>query len=225
MRELAGRTRDGLPVIAYMNCNDPAFCNDAAVLEVALWGVPHRLTDGQRILLLQDEADAQGSRLLFLPSTPELYHTWGLGLAPGEQVGPYRLAQVEPGWASSLAGWTSTEPLTLANGAQLQGWRSEVRDGALRLWTLWRVASPPAQGQVQMFNHLYADGDKVAGEDFSVSIRAWQSGDWLVFWADLPVPEGGEALTFQVGMYDLATMERAAILERLEDPERAIMLE
>ncbi len=138
---------------------------------------------------------------------------------------PLRLAQVEPGWASSLAGWTNMEPLTLTTGAQLQGWRTEDREGAVRLWTLWRVVSPPAQGQVQMFNHLYADGDKVAGDDFSVSIRAWQPGDWLIFWADLPVPEGAETLAFQVGMYDLATMERAAILERPEDPERAIGLE
>ncbi len=159
------------------------------------------------------------------PSSGTLFESWGHGAVPLAEVGPYRLAKVEPGWRASLAGWDAVEPSTLSTGAQLQGWRLEREGDAVRLWTLWRVVSQPAAGQTQMFNHLIADGEKVAGDDFSVSMRAWQVGDWLVTWADLIPPPGAERLAFDVGMYDLATMERAAILERPEDTERAIRLD
>ncbi len=212
------------PVVVATDCDAHEVCNEASVWEVRLWDREHRSIDGRHALLLPGLAEGESATLLLSPSSGALYASWGHGAAPLGEVGPFRLAGVEAGWTSSLVGWTASEPLTLSTGAQLQAWRTEREGDSVRLWTLWRIAQPSAGGQIQQFSHLYVGDEKVAGQDYAVSIRAWRPGDWLVTWADLSAPEDAESLAFDVGMYDLATMERASILERPEDTERAIRL-
>ncbi|MFO7697436.1 MAG: glycosyltransferase family 39 protein [Anaerolineae bacterium] len=221
---LAALPPDG-PLIVASDCDAHEVCHEASVWEVRLWDREHRSIDGRHALLLPGLTEGQGATLLLSPSSGALYDSWGHSAAPLGEVGPYRLADVEAGWASSLVGWTAIEPLTLSAGAQLQAWRTEREGDTVRLWTLWRIVGPPPPGQIQQFNHLYLGEDRVSGQDYAVSSRAWRPGDWLVTWADLSAPANAESLAFDVGMYDLGTMQRASILERPEDTTQAIRLE
>jgi len=224
-RELLRQLPSQGTVIVAIDCDAHEVCGEAAVWEVHLWERRHRIIDGRHVLLLPEETRAEGSILLIAPEAEELWRTWGHGAEPLAEVGPWRLARVAAGGVPDAPGWQAVEPLTLSTGAQLKAWRTEAVPGALRLWTLWRIVAPAPAGQIQQFNHLRVGDEQRAGVDFAVSARAWQPGDWLIAWADLPAPAAGESATFAVGMYDLATLERATILEHPEDPERAILLE
>jgi len=224
-RELLRQLPSQGTVIVAIDCDAHEVCGEAAVWEVHLWERRHRIIDGRHVLLLPEETRAEGSILLIAPEAEELWRTWGHGAEPLAEVGPWRLARVAAGGVPDAPGWQAVEPLTLSTGAQLQAWGTEPLPQALRLWTLWRIVAPAPAGQIQQFNHLRVGDEQRGGVDFAVSARAWQPGDWLITWADLPAPAAGESPTFAVGMYDLATLERATILERPEDPERAILLE
>jgi len=223
-RQVLAALPDEGPVVLAVDCDAHEVCDEAAVWEARLWGRAHRIVDGRHVLLIPAEAEEAGATLLLSASSGDLYAGWGHGAEPVAEVAPYRIARLPAGWRTSLAGWNAVEPRTLETGARLEAWRTEEAGGRLRLWLLWGITAEALPGQIQQFTHAYDGEARVAGEDFPVSARAWRVGDTLVTWADLAVPEGHGALSFRVGQYDLATMERAAILEQPEDPDRAIVL-
>ncbi len=224
---------DDLPVVIYADCDWAQVCEQAAIWDVLLWGRDHRTIDARQALLLPAAAAERGAHMIVTPSAGQAWDALlGMGwpaessrfLARGEFASPYRMMTVPPEWPTWLSGWIPVEPLTLSTGAQLHAWRAQVQGDQVLLETLWYVSGPIATGQYQQFNHLYADGAKVSGQDGSVSIRAWQPGDWLVTRATLAAPPDARELSFQVGMYAWPELERALILERPKDAERAIRL-
>ncbi len=232
-RAVARSLEDDLPVVIYADCDWAEVCEQASIWDVFLWGRSHRTVDARQTLLIPGAAEQRGAHLIVTPSAPQTWEIllamgWPLEtrayLAQGAYWGPYRVASVPAGWPTLLSGWNLAEPLTLSTGAQLYAWRSHAEGERVQIETLWRVIGPIAQGQYQQFNHLYADGEKVSGQDGSVSIRAWHSGDWLLTRAELEAPPDARELYAQVGMYSWPGLERAAILERPEDAERAIQL-
>lgn len=232
-RALAHSLAEDLPIVVYADCDWAEVCEQAAIFQVFLWNRDHRVIDSRNVLLIPAETADLGAHLVVTPSAPQAWDAvealgWPVEsrtfLVGGEHAGPYRVATVPRGWLAYLSDWTLADPLTLSTGAQLYAWRAHTVGERVRLQVLWRISGPIAAGQYQQFNHLYADGDKVDGQDGSVSIRGWQPGDWLVTHADLTAPAGARELSFQVGMYSWPELERAAILERPEDGERAIRL-
>jgi 4-amino-4-deoxy-L-arabinose transferase-like glycosyltransferase len=232
-RAVARALDDDLPVVIYADCDWAEVCEQAAVWDVMLWGRDHRAIDARQTLLIPAVAAEQGAHLVVTPAAAQAWEAllamgWPVEarryVARGVSEGPYRVASVPPGWPASLSGWSLAEPLTLSTGAQLYAWRAHIQDGMVHLETLWHVVGEIAQGQYQQFNHLYANSTKVAGQDGSVSIRAWRPGDWLVMRAELEAPPDAGELYAEVGMYSWPELERAAILERPEEGNRAIRL-
>ncbi|MCB0018134.1 MAG: glycosyltransferase family 39 protein [Anaerolineales bacterium] len=206
----------GRPLVTETVGSNTAFDGDAAFFDILLRGYPHQLADGQTALLLPDEP----AELLFtFTNVPAYQIAASLGLATAPQQFPRRaneppyvaLTVSAPG--QLLTAFDPIEPVTLANGATLLGWRLEpVNDGArLRLLTFWQISEPPVDGHFQQFNHLYLVGgtEPAAVSDVYTSSRAWAQGDYLVTWAEFDRPAGAID-HFDVGMYSWPDLTRSS---------------
>ncbi len=223
----AEAVKDGKPVIAVVPGADPRFNGDAAVIDVLLWGYPHRLVDGTCSLVLPDEA----TNLLFVaPWMPAWKEFENLlpGTTEAEYVprrrGEYSYLIVRMGGKVSPAGFHRVKPVRLANGARLEGWKMHSQEDGFRFITLWRIDERPAAGEFHQFNHLYIDdGQKpLMVHDIPTSSGAWQKGDYLITWADFPPPPKG-TLRMAVGMYGYPSLKRVP-KEEGADPLAPTML-
>ncbi len=220
--------RDGNPVIAIVPGEDPQTDGDAAILDVLLWGYPHRLVDGRHALLMP----SRPSNLLFvapwLPAWSEFSRSvagWdGVRYLPRRE-GEYPYLLVRLSGNEEPVGFRKTGPVTLSNGASLEGWKVRWSvGGGFRFVTLWSIACTAQGEDYHQFNHLYVGNARkpTIGRDGPVSSRSWEAGDRLITWADFPPPPGGK-LTIGVGMYSYPSLKRVP-LERTAQPLAPIML-
>ena len=205
----------GRPIVTETVGSNTAFDGDAALFDILLRGHPHQLADAQSTLLLPDEP----AELLFtFADVPAYRIAASLGLATAPQHFPRRAN--EPPYVALtvsapeqlVAAFDPIEPVTLANGATLLGWRLEpLNEGTrLRLLTVWQISETPIEGHFQQFNHLYLSerAEPAAVSDIYTSSRAWLQGDYLVTWAEFDRLDGAIG-HFAVGMYSWPDLTRS----------------
>lgn len=229
-REAARALKDGRPIIVHAHGDAPEFLGDVAGFEVLLWDYPHRIVDGRSVALIP-ELDARGAHLMVtfgdLPAWDEMR---AVGLEGTERALPRR--QGEPPYLAltirdvSLEGLRPVEPLSLANGAQLQAWNARRANGQLRITTCWKLAEPPPPGRYHQFNHLRtaASSNPLSIHDVPLSSQAWQVGDTLISWADFDMPTQPGPYYLDVGMYTWPDVRRVAVVGRAGDPLAPIRL-
>jgi hypothetical protein len=200
--------KDGRPVIVVAPGDRPEQDGDAAVMEVLLWGYPHRIVNGLHSLIIP----AEPSWLLFvgpwLPAWQEAiahlpngsYEMYLFPRREGEM--PWGILKIE---GARPIGFKPTKPVRLACGVKLNGWNLEMGRERIRVETLWEVEEPERR-QIHQFNHLYLRGEFFQAQDGPTSSKAWAKGDFLVTWADFPPVEG--EFRIAVGMYYYPSMER-----------------
>ncbi len=218
---------DPRPISVHVHDDAVEYSGDAAVFQVLLWDTPHRIVDGRSVVILPEEP----AHLLFtFADLPAWRVVHELGLPGAVRQLPRRIG--EPPYLAltvdtvELTGLTPTDSLTLANGAELLGWRIVESDGRVRLICHWQIGDSIGEGHYQQFNHLYlqAGESPLAIHDVNVSSRAWQPGDHLITWADFEPPEE-EPSHFEIGMYTWPDMQRSPVLNRPGDPLAPIRLE
>ncbi len=212
-RRAAHFVADGSPVIVVVPGTDPAVDGDAAMFEVLLWDVPHRLVDGRNALIVP----TRPSWLLFssswLPALDELrsrlpstaWREVRLPKRAGEW--PFVAVHVTP---APPAGFEPLESVQFGNLARLEGIRREYSERGLRLVTLWRVIGPPPAERVHQFNHIYVPTQEqpVQVADIPVSSAAWRPGDWVVTWTEFAAPLPQEGAWISTGLYLYPSLQR-----------------
>lgn len=235
----------GLPVLFHGHGDDPAISGEAAVFDVLLWGRPNaRVINGETLLVLPPYPAA-------LMATVPPFQAWeelvAAGLSEPAVESPRRhpsdpfVAALYDG-VSEPQGFTALDPVPLADGAALEGWRARQVGDRLRLSTLWRVNDRPPAATIQQFQHLYplgaeADAACLRGEtpalddwaaltsqppayssDVPVSADVWRVGDRLIVMADVfDLPPGAYAL--RTGHYTLPDVAR---IPRLDGSDGAV---
>ena len=228
MRAARAFVADGTPVIAVVPGDDPAVDGDAAMFEVLLWDLPHRLVDGRHALIWPN----RDAWLLFssawLPALDELHRR-----GPAGAYVEYRIPKREGEWpfvAVEVKGAArprvqGASPVELANGVRFLGFQWEKREKGARLITAWGIEQGPPAERIHIFNHIYVPGkqEPVQVRDVPASSRAWRAGDILLTWVDfeaLPQEAGARA---GVGMYTYPSLQRIPRL-RSSDPLSPIWL-
>lgn len=230
-RAAARSLMDGRPIVVHAHGDAPEFFGDVAGFSVLLWDYPHRIVDGQSVLLVPDEPAHLLATFADLPAWGEA----GASELAGEvQTFPRR--EGEPPYVAltvegtNPSGFRPVEPLTLANGAQLRGWRVRSADGRLRFTVWWRLVGPLVPDRYHQFNHLRSaqrlepGTESLAVHDVPLSSHAWQVGDTLIAWADFDRPTEAGPFWMDVGMYTWPEVERSPVLGRPGDPLAPIRL-
>src|SRR5690606_4587035 len=143
---------DDAPVLFFTHGDDPNVDGEAAVFEALWWGREHRIVQGGSLLILPDAP-------AYLMATLRPIQAWeeidDAGLALDVQRFPRRegaepfIATFYDGTAEPAGFTLLDEPLRLADGTQLEGWKARRVGPRLRISTLWRVLELPAQGTYQ----------------------------------------------------------------------------
>ncbi|MHB1317089.1 MAG: ArnT family glycosyltransferase [Anaerolineae bacterium] len=214
-RNVASLLRDGAPVYTHARSDAAEFDADASAMRVLFWGYPHRVVNGEAVLLLPP--DGERTHLLFMFSdSPALAVARQLSRVKEEREIPRRtgeppytvldLTGLEPG---SL---TPGDGQTLENGLAFLGWRATRVGDTLHILTCWQVLDAYAPGRYHQFNHLYAAGGKTPLEvqDASLSSGAWEAGNVLVSWATFPIREVGP-YEIEIGMYTFPELARVPL--------------
>jgi len=230
-RAAARSLMDGRPIVVHAHGDVPEFFGDAAGFSVLLWDYPHRLVDGQSVLLIPDEPAHLLATFADLPAWVEAQASNLNGemqeFPRREGEPPYVALTVE---RTNLSGFQPIEPLTLANGAQLRGWGARSAGGRLRVTTWWKLVGPLVPGRYHQFNHLRSaqhlepGTDPLAVHDVPLSSHAWQEGDTLVTWADFDPPAEAGPFWMDMGMYTWPEIQRSPVLDRPGDPLSPIRL-
>ncbi len=197
--------KDGTPVVAFASGNRPEQDGDAAVLEVLLWGYPHRIADGLHSLIIPSEPawllfmgpwmPAWQEAVAHLP--PESYEVYLFPRREGEM--PWALLKFK---GANPKGFKPVDSVRLGCGVELVGWNLERTGDGIRVETLWEVRNPERK-RIHQFNHLYLEGasEPTFVRDGPTSSEVWEKGDHLITWADFPPVEG--RFKIAVGMYYL----------------------
>jgi hypothetical protein len=232
-RYVAESLKDGNPIVVHTFGDIPEYFGDAATFDVLLWDYPHQIVDARSVLLLPDLGTSSYDSVHILSMFSDL-PAWeelkDIGLEGLLQEFPRRSGD-KPFVALTidevvLDDFQRVEPVLLANGAQLQGWKVRAVDGGLRLVTWWRIVGSTDAKHYQQFNHL-RDGkqaEPVAIHDVNVSSSAWQPGDNIITWVDFDRPAESGPYFIDVGMYTWPEIERSPVLERSGDPLAPIRL-
>lgn len=223
-----------LPILFHGHGDDPAISGEAAVFNVLLWGRPEsRVINGETLLILPPYRAA-------IMATVPPFQAWEELVAAGLSEPVLELPRREPSdpfvaalydGVSAPQGFTAFDPVALADGAALTGWRARRVGDRLRLSTLWRADALPPEATIQQFYHLYplgeaADAACAAGEtpdvadwaalthqppvysaDVPVSAASWRAGDRLIVMGDVfDAPPGAYAV--RAGHYTLPDVAR-----------------
>lgn len=214
-RAAVNAVKDGRPIYVHAWSDSTAFDGDAAGMSVLLWDYPHRIIDGRSALLLPPEGET--AHLFFLaPDLPaceqalaEVHILERRELPRREGEPPYIALTVE---GSRPQGFREVQPVALANGAQLRGWKVERLGRQLRVTTWWQIIGPVDGKRYHQFNHLYRPEDEVPfqGRDGPAASEAWQLGNMLITWATFE-PEVPGPYWLQVGMYSYPDIVRVPL--------------
>lgn len=222
---------DGQPIVVHAHGDSPDYFGDVAGFHVLLWDYPHRIVDGRSVLLVPELKPSRPSVHLLatfadLPAWEEIESSGLVGefrSFPRRKGEPPYVALTLTGGQPS--GFQRIEPLSLANGAQLWGWRVREIEGRMRFGTWWKLSGPLVAGDYHQFNHLYAAGvEKPIVRDVPLSSQAWQEGDNLITWVDFERPSAEGPFWVEVGMYTWPQIQRVPVLNRKEDPLAPIRL-
>ena len=215
-RSAAYSLPDDAPVWFFSHGDDPAVDGEAAVFEVLWWGREHTIVQGESLLVLPGEPAYLMSTIQYIQAWEEL----DAGGLAQETLSFPRREGLRPFVATHYEGDTRPDgftllenPVTLADGAQLIGWKARMVGPRLRISTLWRVVGTPDPGVYQQFHHLYAgdDDEPLAISDVPVSAQHWRSGDHLVVMGDFFVddlPDESQSFMVDVGHYTLPDLQR-----------------
>lgn len=214
-RAAAYELPDDAPVVFFTHGDDPNVDGEAAVFEVLWWGREHRIVSGGSLLILPSEP-------AWLMATLRPFQAWeeieASGLASDVLTFPRReglLPYVTTRYDGTTepTGFTPLdEPVMLADGAQLEGWKARMVGPRLRISTLWRVMIPPGSGRYQQFHHLRTtatlDNEQPAHiADVAISAHDWRVGDRLIVMSDFFV-DGTDDYWVDVGHYTLPALQR-----------------
>lgn len=213
------------PILFFTHGDDPVTDGEVAVFKTLLWERPHRILNGNNVLVLPPYPATLLATLAPFQAWEEIEAS---GLALEVQTYPRRIG-AEPFIAARYNGVSEPEgftlldePIPFADGTTLLGWRARRVGPRLRVSTLWRVDTPNSTlGTVQQFHHLRdetaAEGDPLAISDVGLSYGLLQTGDRVIVMADFfDVAPGTENLTVDVGHYRLSDMTRIALEESSE---------
>lgn len=208
------------PILFFTHGDDPVTDGEVAVFKTLLWERPHRILNGNNVLVLPPYPATLLATLAPFQAWEEIEAS---GLAQEVQTYPRRVG-AEPFIAARYNGVSTPEgftlldePIPFADGTTLLGWRTRRVGPRLRVSTLWRVDAPNSTlGTVQQFHHLRdettADGEPLAISDVGLSYGLLQTGDRVIVMADFfDIAPGTENLTVDVGHYRLSDMTRIAL--------------
>ncbi|HYO87804.1 MAG TPA: hypothetical protein VER79_04100 [Candidatus Limnocylindrales bacterium] len=233
-RGAVGALPADLPVLFFGHGDDPAISGEAAVFRTLLWSRPNsRVINGETLLILPPY------RAALLATVPP-FQAWEELVAAGLSEPSLEFARRQPADPFMAAvydgetdpqGFVALDPVQLADGVALQGWRVRPVGERLRISTLWRVQETPPEATIQQFHHLYslgpaadaacvrgetpavpdwaalADGPPAHSADGPVSAQSWRVGDRLIVMGDVfDAPPGAYAL--RVGHYSLPDVVR-----------------
>lgn len=215
LRAAAYALPDDAPVLFFTHGDDPNLDGEAAVFSVLWWTRPHRIINGESLLILPAEP---AYLMATLPPFPAWEALRSGGLAPDadsltfpRRQGALPFIAVAYDGASLPTGFTAIDPIRFESGAQLEGWGIRRIGERLRVSTLWRVVDSPPPSTVQQFHHLRSPdqpaGEPLAGADVPLSVHQWRVGDHLVVMGDFfEVPPGDYWV--DVGHYTLPDVVR-----------------
>lgn len=213
LRSAAREIDDGRPVTVVVPGTDPTVDGDAAVWDVLLWEKPHRFVDGRYNLLIPRREGWLFFVASWLPAW-EIAQKMVPRATDRATYMPRREGEFPfvrlPVSGEAPGGFWPVEPVALANGARLMGWRLQPLGQQVRLITVWRVELQ-ARLAYHQFNHVYVPHREqpLLVHDVPTSSAAWQEGDWLITWADFPTPLPKDAW-FGVGMYTYPEIQRVS---------------
>ncbi|MCL4251211.1 MAG: hypothetical protein KJ065_23885 [Anaerolineae bacterium] len=222
----AGLTADRAAIF-FAHGDDPAINGEVAVFRTLLWDHPDaRIVNGEATLILPSEPATLMATLSALQAWEEIEAS---GLASVVEIYPRRApaeAFVSTIYDGVYApdGFTSVEPVTLADDAVLEGWRIRQVGARLRVSTLWRIEQTSMQqATIQQFHHLYT-GEVGGSPDFvsdvPLSVHQWRTGDRVIVMGDfIDLPAGDYQLI--VGHYTLPDVSRIA---RADGSDGAVLL-
>ena len=203
------------PVLFFTHGDNPATDGEAAIFSVLWWNRPHRIVNGEAVLILPSEP-------AYLMATLAPFQAWEElrddGLISDKLSFPRREGAL-PFVATPYDGYTDpsgftaiSPPILLDDGLQLEGWRARQVGPRLRISTLWRVIAVPASGTYQQFHHLNTaatlDGQPFAVSDVPLSAFNWRVGDRLIVMGDF-FPKSAARFWVDVGQYTLPDLKRA----------------
>jgi 4-amino-4-deoxy-L-arabinose transferase-like glycosyltransferase len=226
LRDAAYSVRGDAPVLLFTHGDDPNVDGEAAAFEALWWGRPHRIVQGESVLILPRSPATLMAALAPFQAWEELE---AAGLAEKVVEFPRRMGAqpfVVTFYDGRLpSGFIPVEPpVLLADGAQLEGWRWRWVGPRLRVSTLWRVIEPLTSGTYQQFHHLRSDemvdGEPLQGADVPLSAHRWQEGDLVIVMGDFFDVTPGEYVV-DVGHYTLPDVAR---IPRADGGEGAVRL-
>ncbi len=212
------------PILFFTHGDDPALHGEAAVFRALLWERPHRILNGETLLILPSSPATLMATLAPFQMWEELEAG---GLAEEMRAHPRRAGAL-PFVSTAYDGQTlpdgfiPIDPLALADDTTLIGWRWRMVGERLRISTLWRVDGDALPGTVQAFHHLRradspADSPPDHVSDVPLSRATWRAGDHVVVMADFFGIAPGTTWTIDTGRY---TLEDGARIPA-RPPERA----
>lgn len=201
------------PVIVHLHGDDPRIEGEAAVFAALLWGRPHRIVNGDVLLVLSPEPATLFATLAPFQAWEEL-ESGGLAsdsAAYPRRTGALPFVAARYDGAAQPAGFTRIDPVAFADGTTLLGWKIRWVGARLRISTLWTAGDLPEAGIYQQFHHLRTpdalDGAPFAISDVPLSLHTWQAGDTVVVMADFfDMPPGSYWL--DLGHYTLPDLIR-----------------
>jgi len=214
-RDAAAGISPELPVLFFTHGDDPLINGEVAVFETLWWERPHRILNGDNLLVLPPYPATIMATLAPFQAWEELV---AAGLAQDVTEFPRRQG-AEPFVATRFDGVSDPRGFTMldyavafADGTTLEGWRARRVGDRFRVSTLWRVTDTLPRTTIQQFNHLYRvddniDGQPFMGSDVALSVHTWRRRDLVIVMADFfEVPAGDYLLG--VGHYTLPDLTR-----------------
>lgn len=207
------------PALFFTHGDDPLVDGEAAVFAALWWGRDYRILPGESLLILPDEP-------AYLLATLRPFQAWeeleAAELAEPLLTFPRRegalpFVAVAYNGIDAPAGFTPLdEPLALADGTRLEGWKVRRVGPRLRISTLWQVQQTPPAGVYQQFHHLRTtetlQGAPWQIADVPLAAHRWQPGDRLIVMGDFFVESGGP-FWVDVGHYTLPDVARIPAAE------------